>query len=42
VGHLVLSVVVNVLRHIFVEHLEGFGVFVAAGASGDFTVLNAA
>ena len=42
VGHLVLSIVVNVLRHVFVEHLEGFGVFVAAGTPRDLAVLNAA
>jgi hypothetical protein len=39
-GHLVLSVVVNVLRHVGVEHLKGLGVFVAASTSGNLAVLN--
>jgi hypothetical protein len=43
VADLIFSVVVNVLRHVSVEYLKGFDVFVAsAGISRDLTVLGSA
>jgi hypothetical protein len=42
VADLVVGVVVDVLRHVVVQHLERLGVFRAAAPAGDLIVLDAA
>jgi len=42
VAELVVGVVVDVLRHVFVEHLQGFRVCLAARSGGLLCVLDAA
>src|SRR4029077_19476495 len=42
VGNLIVGVVVNVLRHVPIEDLNGGGVGRTPGSSGDFGVLDSA
>ena len=40
-SQLVFGIVVNVLRHVFVQLLQGFGIGCIAAPAGNFVVLDA-